>query len=224
MLIQGSSLPSCRTMTGPLRRTHPMNLFQRTLRTVAPFLAIVAFAASALAGEPTDVVKAKQSQVIGMLKAQPDASKERDQKIAAVLLGLFDYETMAKNSLSADEWSKRSDAEKQQFSSLLKQLIQKNLERNLKSTQDYNLEFTGEDVNGDSATVKTKAIKAGSRDEPYAINYTMTKGGSGWRSTDVITEDVSMVDGYRSQFTKIIARDGWDALIKKMKDRLANGG
>ena len=201
-----------------------MNLFQRTLRPLAPFLAVVAFAASALAGEPTDVVKAKQTQVIDMMKAQPDASKERDTKIAAVLLGLFDYETMASKSLSAEEWGKRSDAEKQLFTSLLKQLIQKNLERSLKSTQNYALEFVGEDASGDTATVKTKATKAGSRDEPYAINYSMQKGGSGWRSTDVITEDVSMVDSYRSQFTKIIAKDGWDALIKKMKERLANGG
>jgi ABC-type transporter MlaC component len=32
---------------------------------------------------------------------------------------------------------------------------------------------------------------------------------------------VSLVSNYRSQFNKIITQDGWDAVIKKMKDKLA---
>jgi phospholipid transport system substrate-binding protein len=34
---------------------------------------------------------------------------------------------------------------------------------------------------------------------------------------------VSLVSSYRSQFTKIIKKDGFVALIQKMKDKLAKG-
>ena len=36
-----------------------------------------------------------------------------------------------------------------------------------------------------------------------------------------MTEDVSLVSSYRSQFTKIIKKDGFARLIQKMKDKLA---
>ena len=198
------------------------SLLHRAIRFVAPLAVTFAVSLSALAGEATDLVKAKQTEVINALKNQSQSSA-RDAKIAATLVGLFDYETMAKNSLSTEEWDKHTDAEKSEFSGLLKQLIQKNIERNLQQSLNYNVEYVGEDGSAPKITVKTKAIKSGSRDEPYTVNYVMQKD-SNWKSVDVVTEDVSLVDNYRSQFTKIIAKEGWAGLIKKMKDRLANGG
>jgi phospholipid transport system substrate-binding protein len=40
---------------------------------------------------------------------------------------------------------------------------------------------------------------------------------------DIVTEGVSLVSSYRSQFTKIVKKDGFPALIQKMKDKLAKG-
>ena len=39
----------------------------------------------------------------------------------------------------------------------------------------------------------------------------------------IVTESVSLVSSYKSQFTKIIKKDGFPALITKMKDKLAKG-
>jgi phospholipid transport system substrate-binding protein len=48
----------------------------------------------------------------------------------------------------------------------------------------------------------------------------MRKKGKGWRVTDMVTDGVSLVSNYRSQFNKIITEDGWDVLMQKMKDKL----
>ena len=37
----------------------------------------------------------------------------------------------------------------------------------------------------------------------------------------MITDEVSLVNNYQSQFNKIITEEGWAALMKKMTDKLA---
>ena len=72
--------------------------------------------------------------------------------------------------------------------------------------------------------VKTKAkAKDDPRDEPVEIDFKMVQKDGKWKVQDIVTEGVSLVSSYRSQFTKIIKKDGFPALIQKMKDKLAKG-
>jgi phospholipid transport system substrate-binding protein len=38
-----------------------------------------------------------------------------------------------------------------------------------------------------------------------------------------VTEGSSLVNNYKNQFHRIIQKDGYDALVKRMKDKLAKG-
>jgi phospholipid transport system substrate-binding protein len=136
---------------------------------------------------------------------------------------MLDYGALAEASLGS-EWAARSDAEKAEFSDLLKQLVQKAYERNLKKTLSFNIEYLGEEASGSVIVVKTKAVsKTNAREEPIEINYKMQEKGGAWRVNDIVTEGVSLVSSYRSQFTKIVKKDGFPALIKKMKVKVAKG-
>jgi phospholipid transport system substrate-binding protein len=183
-------------------------------------MALLASAGAASAGGATDVVKTKQTTLFDLLKKEtPDSTK----KIGAVFDEMLDYATLAEGSLGS-EWAARSDAEKAEFSDLLKQLVRKAYERNLKKTLNFNIEYVGEDATGSAVVVKTKAVsKTNAREEPIQIAYKLASKDGTWRVQDIITEDVSLVSSYRSQFTKIIKKDGFPALIKKMKDKLAKG-
>jgi phospholipid transport system substrate-binding protein len=174
----------------------------------------------ASAGPATDVVKARQAVLFDLLKR---GGAESDKKIGATFDEMLDYATLAENSLGG-EWAARSDAEKSQFSDLLKQLVRKAYERNLRKTLNFNIEYLGEDARGALLIVKTKAIsKTNAREEPIEISYKLSEKGGAWRVQDIVTEGVSLVSSYRSQFTKIIKKDGFPALIQKMKDKLAKG-
>ena len=48
----------------------------------------------------------------------------------------------------------------------------------------------------------------------------MRKANGGWMVYDVVTDDVSIVRNYRSQFNRIIRRKSYKALVKKMRDKL----
>ena len=179
----------------------------------------LAMAAPAAAGAATDVVKTKQGALFDLLKqGTPDSQKKLD----AVFDDMLDYGSLAESSLGP-EWAPRSDAEKAQFTDLLKQLVRNSYQRNLKKILNFDIDYLGEEAADGAVVVKTKSKPKDARDEPVEINFKMMNKGATWKVQDIVTEGVSLVSSYRSQFTKIIKKDGFPALLQKMKDKLAKG-
>ena len=52
--------------------------------------------------------------------------------------------------------------------------------------------------------------------EPTHIDYVMRRSGGDWRIVDIIVDDVSTVDNYRSSFGRIIKKEGMDGLIARL--------
>jgi phospholipid transport system substrate-binding protein len=200
---------------------------RKVVHFIAALVAVFVFGveSQAYAGAASDVVRTKQSSLFDLLK---QGTPESQKKIDAIFDEMLDYTTLAQSSLG-DEWAPRTDAERAQFSDLLKQLVRKAYQKNLKKILDFDVNYTGEEPVDSIIRVKTKsqAKNAGARDEPIEINFKMAskevKGQSRWLVQDIETEGVSLVSSYRSQFTKIIKKDGFPALIKKMQDKLAKG-
>ena len=175
-------------------------------------------AGAAFAGPATDVVKAKQTTLFELL-----AKPGNEKKVATTLDEVLDHQAMAEASLGT-EWAARTDAEKAQFSDLLKQLVRRSYERNIKKTLSYNIEYIGETEKNAQVVVSTKAVsKTDKRADPVEIDYALAQKDGKWRIQDIKTDGVSLVSSYRSQFTKIVKKDGFPALIQKMKDKIAKG-
>ena len=195
---------------------------RRMVHLLATLLSVLALtvAGTALAGPATDTVKTKQTTLFDLLK---QSTPESQKKIAAVFDEMLDYNALAQGSLGS-EWAARTDAEKAQFSDLLKQLVRNAYERNLKKTLDYDIAYVSEEAVDGSVMVKTTAkSKTDAREDPVAIDFKLTQLAKGWKVQDIVTEGVSLVSSYRSQFTKIIKKDGFPAVLQKMKDKLAAG-
>jgi phospholipid transport system substrate-binding protein len=195
---------------------------RRMLRHFAAVVSVLALSltsvGSAFAGGATDVVKSKQTALFDLIK---QSTPESEKKVAALFDEMLDYQALSEGSLGT-EWAARTDAEKAQFSDLLKQLVRKGYERNLKKILNFGIEYVSEDAAGDAVMVKTKAkSKTDTREEPVEIVFKLAQKGGTWRVRDIVTEGVSLVSSYRSQFTKIVKKDGFPALIQKMKDKLA---
>jgi phospholipid transport system substrate-binding protein len=182
-------------------------------------LLVLGQAAPAYAGPASDKVKANDTSVRELLKQRsPDAKK----KVAALFNGVLDGPALSEASLGT-EWASRTGAEKAQFSDLLNQLVRASWERNFQKTLTWSVDYLGEDNVDGAVVVKTKAKPADARSEPIEIAYKLVQAGGTWKIRDIVTEGVSLVSSYRSQFTKIIKKDGFPALIQKMKDKLAKG-
>jgi len=98
----------------------------------------LASAQFAYAGPAMDEVKAKQTALYDIL-----SKPGNEKKAAATFDEVLDYDAIARGSLGS-EWANRSDAEKAQFTDLLKQLVRRNYERNIKKTLSYHIQYQGE--------------------------------------------------------------------------------
>src|SRR5262249_27240277 len=137
-----------------------------------------------------DFVQSKQARVTSLLHQSP--SSQRDKQIAAVLDGMMDYDELAKRSL-ASHWNDLSETQRREFTEVLKRLVQRNYERNIKNILDYRVEYLGEDPVSDSVVVHTRATSTtNQREEPVAIDYRLSQSGDAWKVLDIVTEGSSL--------------------------------
>jgi phospholipid transport system substrate-binding protein len=175
----------------------------------------------AFAGEAQNFIQSRQAQVATLLH-QPDGPG-RDTRIASVLDSMLDYDALAQRSL-AEHWGELSEAQRKDFTELLKKLVQRNYERSIKSILNYSVDYLGEEPGSEGVVVHTRASsKTNQREEPITIDYRLGKVGDAWRVFDIITEGSSLVDNYKHQFHRVIKKDGYESLVRRMKEKLAKG-
>jgi len=170
---------------------------------------------------PLEFVKSRQTELSTLVKK--GGSSENKKKIENVFDAILDYDTLAQRSLR-DHWSERTDAERREFQDVLKQLVQRAYRKNLDRTLDYDVSF-GETSQADEGyLVRTVAQnRKNAREEPISIDYSLHKVGSDWKIRDIVTEGSSLVSNYQQQFNRIIKKDGFPELMRRMKKRLASG-
>ncbi len=168
---------------------------------------------------PTQFLKSKDNALRPLL----GSAKKNKKKILATIGEMMDFDALSKASLGA-YWDKRSPAEQKEFSTTLRSLIEENLIKRLKDSKDNEIRYEDEKVNADksegSVTTIVKAGKSKRADEIEVV-YKMKKNGGKWIVVDMVTDGVSLVGNYQSQFGKIINDEGFEALMKKMRDKLA---
>lgn len=171
---------------------------------------------TAWAGPPTDYVKKKTGTVTDTLE-KPD-SKKRQKNLHKILEETIDFRELASRALG-EHWEARTPEEQQQFLDLLQELLQANYEGKLEGSslgEDYEIKYLEEKTRGDKAIVKTMVV---TKEEEKPVDYKLVEKEAGWTIFDVVIDDISLEETYRESYTEIIEKEGWDSLIKRMKDK-----
>ena len=171
---------------------------------------------------PTATLRAYKERLDKLLKKKGEAPVD-SEAVKELAAQLFDYRELARRSL-AQHWDKLTADKQQEFTRTFSQMLEKNYARQLRSNLDYEVIYKNEAVTGEEATVAS-VIKARTRGKTtdVSIDYKMKREGERWRVYDIITDEVSMVRNYRAQFNKIITTESYDALLAKMRKRIADG-
>ncbi len=194
-------------------------MLKRILAAAAVVCISLLVSASSWAGAATTLVKTKQTALFAVV-AQPK-TEARQAKLRAMFDEVLAYEVFARNSLGK-KWADRSDAEQQQFSELLTKLVRNNYRRNLKNMLDYRIKYVGEKSKGDGTLVQSRAVhKTDLREPEIEVDFLVGKEGGKLMIVDIITERASLVKTYKSQFLRILRKNGFDKLIEKMEKKLA---
>ena len=180
--------------------------------------------AAAYAESPTQAIRRTNRTLNTLLRKKvrdgTPAAKRVEARLKKAVKGFLDFEELARRSLGK-HWKKRTAVERAEFTGILAALIERNYVKQLRSNLSYRLEYRDEKVKDGAARVITVVkIEKNGRTEAVEIEYRMRKTARGWMVYDVITDEVSVVRNYRSQFNRIIRRDSYEVLVKKMRRKL----
>ena len=197
---------------------------QRVFTVLLVLLVAVSTAHAGKDGPGTKAVRNANGTIAALLKkkAEPGSAEEKEQaaKVTTSVRGFLDVDELGERALS-DHWSTLTDAQKTQFLELLRALIEDNYVKGLRANLEYKVKYKSETKQTDGTLLVKTEIKTKRRGRPYTIkvDYVLQKSGSTWKCHDVVTDGVGLVENYRAQFNTIIAKDGFDGLIAKMKKK-----
>jgi phospholipid transport system substrate-binding protein len=186
------------------------------------FVAVLclAFVSSINAGEPLQVVKTAEDKAIEILKDPKlqgsDKKKERIERLKEAVNPIFDYEEMAKRTLGS-HWRRRSPAEQQEFVRLFRDFLEKIYSDKVDLYEGQKVVFGRETIDNDFAEVESTVI--GVKGDEYFVLYKFRRADGKWRVYDAVIENISMVNNYRSQFDRVIAKSSYDELKRMLKEK-----
>jgi phospholipid transport system substrate-binding protein len=196
------------------------------MKAMAVFLlALALFSGNAHAGVPTDQIKATVDKALVVLKdprLKPAAKvKERRDQLKQILFARFDFTEMAKRALGAN-WRRRTPQEQEEFVHLFTEVLERAYADIIESYTDEKITYTNERIDGTYADVGSKIQT--SKGEEYTLNYKAHLVSNEWKVYDVVAENVSLVNNYRSQFNRVISHASYDELVRRLKDKAEFAG
>ena len=186
---------------------------QRWLPLVGVIYLFVALPVNA--GAPSDQTRATIERVLAILK-DPAAKSERRERLRQVIYPNFDFAEMAKRSLGP-HWQRRSSAEQQEFVKLFTDLVESSYVDAIDSYDGEKIVVANEKQDNELAEVNTKIVTK--KGEEYRVDYRLHQTSGSWKIYDAVIENVSLVNNYRSQFNRVIAKSSYEGLMSKMKDK-----
>lgn len=172
------------------------------------------------AGEPTQQVKQTVDRVLDVLKdkelKKSEKTKERRAAIRKLVGERFDFEEMAQRSLAL-HWKKRTPEEKKEFIPLFSDLLERSYIKKIEKYTDEKILYADENIDNEYAVVRTKIITK--RNVEIPVEYRLLNKKGKWEVYDVVIEGVSLVNNYRTQFSKIIRTYSYEELVKRMKNK-----
>lgn len=190
--------------------------------TVFSALIIFVLAIPAYAGLPMTTVEASVNRVLDVLrdsKLKSQAAKEiKKEKLRVIYKDMFDEIEFSKRTL-ARNWNNFNPAQRVEFVNLFEQVLEKSYIDKILDYTNEKIEFYKEDMISDSqAVIQTKIVTA-SKEIP--ISYRVILKDGKWKVYDVVVENVSLVQNYRTQFNDILAKDTPEKLLDILRKKVS---
>lgn len=137
-------------------------------------------------------------------------------ELKSLLRGFLDTDALGRKSMGK-HLDGKSPEQVRTFLDLFRELFIRTYVQRLLLFDAPDFEYGDEKITGGSATVDTWIVTP--RDK-FSADYRLEKKPDGWVATDILIEDVSLADNFRSQFDKALSKGSWDELITRLKNKL----
>lgn len=172
------------------------------------------------AGEPTEAIRAAINQGIEILKGvKLDNEKKRAEvvnRLREIVYPLFDFREMAMRSLGS-HWRRVNVQQQKEFVSAFTELLEKSYADQIDLYDGQKVVYMGENLDKNYAQVDTKVIAK--NNQSFSVSYRLLRVDGKWKIYDVVAENISVVNNYRSQFNRVLSRSSFEELVKTMKEK-----
>jgi phospholipid transport system substrate-binding protein len=170
---------------------------------------------------PLDTIQSNVNKVLDVLrdpKLKGESAKAiKREKLEVIYEQMFDEVELSMRTLGGN-WSKLNPAQQKEFIQLYRQVLEKAYIDKILSYSDEKIVFSKENMlSNNQAEVQTKVITS-SKEIP--IFYRVILKGGTWKVYDVVVENVSLVQNYRSQFNSILAKNTPDQLLETLRTKV----
>jgi phospholipid transport system substrate-binding protein len=198
-----------------------------TLHLAAVLLPVlVSTRALSAANSPMDQIRAAVEKVLTVLndpnlKAEGRKAERRAQ-LKQIIYPKFDFQEMAKRSLGS-QWQRRTPEEQREFTDVFTLLLEKAYVDQIESYNGEKVRYGRQNQEGNLAEVDTKIVNK--KGEEFSVDYKLHLVEGDWKVYDVVIENISLVNNYRSQFSRVLAKSSFEELLRTMKEKksLASG-
>ena len=129
----------------------------------------------------------------------------------------FDFTEMARRSLGP-EWRRRTAEEQKEFVALFTKLLERVHLNTIESYNGEKVQYLNERAENSGAQVDTKITDNKGRE--FSVNYRLHDVNGDWKIYDVVVEDVSLVNNYRAQFSRVLAKSSYAELVNTIKETI----
>lgn len=172
------------------------------------------------AGAPTEQIRMSVDKVQAILKnpqlKSAAKTKERRDQLRQVVSSRFDFAEMGRRSLGS-QWRRLGPKEQEEFVRLFTDLLERAYIDRIEAYSDEKFAYVRENLDKNYAEVGSRILT--SKGEEFSLNYKVYLANGEWRVYDVVVENISLVNNYRSQFNRIITNSSYEELIRKMKEK-----
>jgi phospholipid transport system substrate-binding protein len=173
------------------------------------------------AGVPMTTAEASVNRVLDVLRdaklKSPTAKEIKKEKLRIIYKDMFDEIEFSKRTLTRN-WNKFSPAERVEFVKLFEQVLEKSYIDKILDYSNEKVDFYKESMLSDNqAEIQTKIITS-SKEVP--IFYRMILKDGKWKVYDVVVENVSLVQNYRTQFNDILGKNTPEQLLEILRKKV----
>ncbi len=186
------------------------------------FVAVVVVGLSVVpgyAGAPTEAMKTTIDEVLRIVRdqdlKQKNKADERRHQLEKVVSARFDYTEMSRRALGAP-WNQLTDQQKQEFVDLFRTLLTNSYADKIETYSGEGVEYLNERMEKEYAEVRTKVL-SGKTEIP--LDYRLINKAENWRVYDVVVDNISLVNNYRGQFTKILRASSYSDLVDQLRKK-----
>jgi len=173
------------------------------------------------AGAPLDTVQTNVNKVLDVLrdpKLKGETAKGiKKEKLEAIYGQMFDEVELSMRTLGGN-WTKLNPTQQQEFIRLYRRILEKAYIDKILSYTNEKIVFSKENMlSNNQAEILTKVITS-SKEIP--IFYKVILNDGAWKVYDVVVENVSLVQNYRSQFNSILAKNTHGQVIEILRKKV----